>query len=114
MVRPPLLYLIEHRAYDPGGEHPFREDTLYVMSQDGVAKLVVLKCPNSECREILQVNTDPMQRPHWSLTLHSDRTISLHPPVRHSCGVRFYVSYGTVHFREDPIGPGSATPLRPT
>lgn len=105
MVRPPLLYLIEHRNCEPGAAVTFRDDTIYVMSKDHVPQMVVLKCPNKECGEVLSVSVDPRNRPHWALTLHSDKSISLHPPVKHTCGVRFTVTYGAVQFRDEPPAP---------
>ena len=76
---------------------PLQRRTVYIVQEDGYLEHVSMVCPCS-CREILHMNLIPDERPCWSVTNHSDGTISLHPSVwrKRGCQSHFWVRHGRI------------------
>lgn len=61
-------------------------------------KWVRFQCP-CRCGETIALNLMSSHNPHWSVELHDDGTVTVHPSVdAKSCGSHFWVRRGKVQW----------------
>lgn len=75
---------------------------VYLIGDNNHTWCVALLCPCG-CGATVQLNTLADVRPHWKVTQHLDKTISLHPSVWRQVGCRshFFVKRGLIEWCGD-------------
>ena len=73
--------------------------TVYIIGEGNYRWYAVMLCPGG-CGTVLHMNLMPDSRPKWSLTEHSDGTISLHPSIwrKTGCQCHFWLKNGRVQW----------------
>jgi Family of unknown function (DUF6527) len=71
--------------------------TVYIAGENGHLWYVAMVCPCG-CKEILQMGLMEGQRPKWSVTVHDNDTVSLHPSVwrKVGCKSHFWLRKGRI------------------
>lgn len=74
-------------------------DILYVIGENGHWWFAAVRCPCG-CDAILHMNLLPDARPRWKLTLHYDKTATLHPSVWRTkdCRSHFFIRKGRIEW----------------
>lgn len=74
-------------------------NVLYIVVEDDYEEQAVMVCPCG-CGNILQMNLLPDERPCWYVTIHEDKTASLHPSVwrKKGCCSHFWFKHGKVNW----------------
>lgn len=72
---------------------------LFVIGENRHLWFVAVQCP-CDCGAILHMNLLPDTHPRWRLTLHDDKTVTLHPSVWRTkdCGSHFFVRRGRIEW----------------
>ena len=74
-----------------------RDDTVYIVGENGHYWCVVLACPCG-CRALIQLNLVKSTKPCWSYDFDEEHTLSLHPSVWRTDGCRshFFLRQGRI------------------
>lgn len=73
--------------------------TVYIVREDGFDEQVALLCPCG-CRQVLQMNLLPDERPCWRVMCNADGTVTLYPSVWRTkgCGSHFWLWKGRIRW----------------
>lgn len=81
---PDVLRVVRIKELDPD---KLRDGHVYIESRGGKDRWLHMRCPCG-CREVISVNLMVSHRPCWSVTWHSDGTLSVFPSLDKAVGCK--------------------------
>ena len=81
------------------------KDTVYIVGGERHPFRAAVVCPRHRCQQVIHLDIAPSFARRWSMTVHSDKTLSLHPSIHvtgHPCRCHYWLRRGKIRWSEAP------------